>query len=260
MKKCILHKFKMSRRISYAVVAVFCFSFKNHMKAQQSFSSTLVINAAAGDPDAQVNLAECYLMGKGVEKNANEALRLLRQAAEKGNAGALCILGTMYFKGENVEKDPILSEKYLLKAANTGYPLAQMLLGDFYARGFKGEKYYVPQNNQKSEEWFRKAEQQGYFSKQRVEAKEASIPAGTQVLSLNPKTAEADTKKMEEHYEKEKTKILSEAIKDIQNDLNNAIHKIATEADELKKQTTEKILESEKRKIKEETDKATNPQ
>lgn len=234
--------------------------FKTDANAQQPYSSTLVINAAAGDPDAQLSLSQCYFEGKGVEKNVNEALRLLRQAGEKGNSGALCILGTMYLNGEYVQQDPMIAEKYLLRAANNEDPLAQMLLGDFYARGLKSEKYYIPPNNQKSEEWFKKAEQQGFFSKQRVDKKEASIPDGAQVLSLNPKTAEADTKKMEEYYENEKRKILSNAIKDIQNDTDSSINKNSNEAEELKKLTAEKILESEKRKIKEETEKATNPQ
>jgi TPR repeat protein len=238
------------------LVAVFCSFLKNEVKAQQPYSSTLVINAAAGDPDAQVALSQCYLLGEGVEKNTNEAIRLLRLAAEKNNSGALCILATMFLNGEYVQQDPILAEKYLLKGANNGYPIAQMLLGDFYYQGFKNQKYYIPPDKQKSEKWFKEAEKQGLFSKKRVDTKETSTPEGAHVLTFDPRTAEADTKKTEEYYEKEKEKIISDGVKDMQNGLNKAVDKIATEAENLKKQATE----SEKRIIKEETDKTTNPQ
>ena len=248
-------------KVIFRVFILFSVSLlKPDVEAQQPYSSTLVINAAAGDPDSQVSLAQCYLLGKGVEKNANEAVRLLKMAAEKNNSGALCLLGIMLINGEEVEQDPIMAEKYLLKGANNGDPLAQMLLGDFYSRGFKNQKFYIPPNKNKSEEWFKKAEAQGFFSKKRVDTKETSTPEGAQVLTYDPRTDEADTKKMEEYYEKEKQKILSEGAKNIQNDLNSAMDNIATEADNLKKQTTEKILESEKQKIKEDTEKTTNPQ
>ena len=246
----------MASSVFVILVAVFCSFLKNEAKAQQPYSSTLVINAAAGDPDAQVALSQCYLLGKGVEKNTNEAVRLLRLAAESNNSGALSILATMFLNGEYVQQDPILAEKYLLKGANNGYPLAQMLLGDFYSQGFKNTKYYIPPDKQKSEKWFKEAEKQGFFSKKRVDTKEASPPEGSHELTFDPRTAEADTLKMERYYEKEKQKIISDAVKNIQNDLNKAVYKTATEAEDLKKQATE----SEKRIIKEETDKTTDPQ
>ena len=92
----------MASSVFVRLVAVFCSFLKNEAKAQQPYSSTLVINAAAGDPDAQVALSQCYLLGKGVEKNTNEAVRLLRLAAESNNSGALSILATMFLNGEYV--------------------------------------------------------------------------------------------------------------------------------------------------------------
>ena len=230
------------------------------IKAQQPYSSTLVINAAAGDPSAQADLAGCYLLGNGVEKNVNEAVRLFKLAADKSNDSALIMLGVMYLNGENVEQDPVQGERYLLKAAERGNAIAQMYLGDFYARGFRSQKTFIPPDKKKSEKWFKEAEQQGFYSKKRVDSKETSIPEGSQVLSFDPKSSEEDTKKLEEWGSKEIKKIQSEGVKEIQNDINRAMDKISTEADSLKKQAVEKVLESEKKKIEGNNDNATNPQ
>ena len=77
------HYFQMAS-LAVQILAAYLI-LKSIALAQQPYSSTLVINAAAGDPNAQADLAECYQLGKGVEKNVNEAIRLLKQAAAKNN-------------------------------------------------------------------------------------------------------------------------------------------------------------------------------
>ena len=45
-------------------------------------------DAAAGNIRAQVALGNCYLGGKGVKANFNEAVKWYRMAADKGNTEA----------------------------------------------------------------------------------------------------------------------------------------------------------------------------
>ncbi len=52
------------------------------------------------DSDAQYNLGRLYLNGKGAPKDAIQAARWLRLAANKGEHRAQALLGTMLFKGQ----------------------------------------------------------------------------------------------------------------------------------------------------------------
>lgn len=52
-----------------------------------------------GDANAQYNLARMYLDGAGVEKDARQAARWLRLAAEKGHAPSQAVLGHLLFTG-----------------------------------------------------------------------------------------------------------------------------------------------------------------
>ncbi len=62
--------------------------------------------AAAGDADAQHQLARLYLDGRGVEKNTARALELYRQAARGGDISARLELAEIYSEGEGVARDP----------------------------------------------------------------------------------------------------------------------------------------------------------
>lgn len=55
--------------------------------------------AERGHPDAQYNLGFMYLLGEGVEANANEGLRWLRCAAAQGDEGAIRLLADLYRDG-----------------------------------------------------------------------------------------------------------------------------------------------------------------
>ena len=59
--------------------------------------------AKAGDAPAQLELGRRYAQGRdGVEKNPQEALRWVRQAAESGLPDAQVALGQMYERGVGV--------------------------------------------------------------------------------------------------------------------------------------------------------------
>jgi TPR repeat protein len=63
--------------------------------------------ADRGDAEAQYNLGFMYLLGQGVASNSTEGLRLLRLAADQGDAGALHLLADLYENGYyGVPADP----------------------------------------------------------------------------------------------------------------------------------------------------------
>lgn len=63
----------------------------------------LLEKAKQGDVTAQVEVAECYYDGKGVEKSYTEAVKWFRKAAEQGNASAQKNLADCYYNGFGVE-------------------------------------------------------------------------------------------------------------------------------------------------------------
>ena len=60
------------------------------------------------DPEAQYHLGRLYLLGKGAPKDAMQAARWLRLAANKGEHRAQALLGAMLFKGEEVPRQAAL--------------------------------------------------------------------------------------------------------------------------------------------------------
>ena len=87
--------------------------------------------AAAGDANAQYNLAQAYRMGRGVEADAGRAEQLYAAAAEQGNLQAADNYGILLFlRGEHKAAIPLL-----VGAATREDPRAQYLLGTAYFNG-----------------------------------------------------------------------------------------------------------------------------
>lgn len=61
--------------------------------------------AGSGDVNAAYNLAVVHQYGDGVPKNAAEALKWYRVAAERGDRPAQSRLGAMYLNGEGTPRD-----------------------------------------------------------------------------------------------------------------------------------------------------------
>lgn len=81
--------------------------------------------AAAGDPDAQFNLAQAYKLGRGVPEDMRKAEELYGKAAAKGHIQASDVYGLLLFqRGEKAKAMP-----YLEASAARGEPRAQYLLG-----------------------------------------------------------------------------------------------------------------------------------
>jgi len=129
--------------------------------------------ANAGNPKAQVALADVYLSAPRELRDPDAAIALLRSAAGKGDieaqyrlgrlletgvAGevdyaaaaewyrkavrvgehpqAQLALGMMYFRGRGVGQNEILAARWISRAAENNQPVAQYLMGRLYENGF----------------------------------------------------------------------------------------------------------------------------
>ena len=75
---------------------------------------------AQGNASAQFNLGLMYANGDGVPKDAAEAVKWYRKAADQGNAHAQFILGVMYANGEGVPKDAARSGEVVPQGCRSG--------------------------------------------------------------------------------------------------------------------------------------------
>lgn len=71
---------------------------------------------AKGNPQAPLRLADMYIKGDGVPRNCDQALVLLRAAADEENAAASSRLGTLYATGTCVPRDRVRAYGYLSSA------------------------------------------------------------------------------------------------------------------------------------------------
>ena len=126
--------------------------------------------AQAGKPQAQMELADCFFMGKGVPKDWLQATELCRKAAEQGYAPAQYKLGSIYKYGNpEVPKDENEAERWYSKAAQglpalakQGDAFAQYTLGMMYTLGEGG----LPKDVKVAVQYHRKAAEQGHAAAQ----------------------------------------------------------------------------------------------
>lgn len=95
--------------------------------------------AAAGDADAQFNLAQAYRLGRGVEADIVRARQLYEKAAQNGHVKAADNYGLLLFQqGEQDKAMPMIRA-----AAERGDPRAQYVLGLAHFNGDYAEKDWV---------------------------------------------------------------------------------------------------------------------
>ena len=104
---------------------------KNYEAATQFFREA----ADCGNAEAMCYLGACYYEGLGVGQDTDAALRWWHEAAEKGNAAAMLAIARCHFFGHGVTKDFSEALKWIHSAAETGNPGAQCLLGRTYLQG-----------------------------------------------------------------------------------------------------------------------------
>jgi TPR repeat protein len=112
--------------------------------------------AEAGDAKAQQALGDAYLNGRGVPADYKEAAKWLAKAAEQGNSPAQYGLGQLYEAGQGVSQSYEQALAFYRKAADQGHAEAQYALAVLYAFG-RG----TAMNDAEAARWYLKAAEQG---------------------------------------------------------------------------------------------------
>jgi hypothetical protein len=94
-----------------------------------------LVPAADGDARAALLLADMFERGSGVERNAQQALRWRRRAADLGDAQAQFALGQQYLEGRDVPAQPREAAVWFERAAQQGHTEARFALGKVLAEG-----------------------------------------------------------------------------------------------------------------------------
>ena len=111
---------------------------------------------AAGQPNAQYELAMRLFEGRGLPKDQPAAARWFERAASLGLAPAQYRLGSMYEKGIGVTRDPAAAKRWYLKAAEAGNARAAHNLAVMSAEPAEGAPNYP-----EAVKWFRRAAELG---------------------------------------------------------------------------------------------------
>jgi TPR repeat protein len=72
-------------------------------------------------PEAQFQLAECFLYGAGVSESPSDAFFWFLQAAEQNHVEAQFMVGGFYLEGHGIHKDPNQAKRWLGIAAKSGH-------------------------------------------------------------------------------------------------------------------------------------------
>ncbi len=106
--------------------------------------------ANSGDSDAQLFLGRMYLIGQGVPKDLDQAMRWFRASAAQGDPDAQFFLGSMLVLPQ---KDIAEGLKWIRLSAEQGVKDAQLLLGKVYMKGGKE----LPRDMAQADMWMRLA-------------------------------------------------------------------------------------------------------
>lgn len=95
-----------------------------------------------GDPEAQYQLAEMYLSGSGGEKNARQAVRWFKLAANKGHPQAQAAFGRLLFEGIGVARNTTRGLMWLDLAAQSsgGDPAIRGMRENAFATASESER------------------------------------------------------------------------------------------------------------------------
>jgi TPR repeat protein len=128
--------------------------------------------AKDGDAEAQFLLANAYLSGNGVPKDAKKGVEWLEKAALLEHAPAQYALWIMYRDGlpPHIPKDPKKGLEWLQKSAEHGYATSEYNLAILYRDG-DGETG-IPRKPKEAAIWFRKAARQPGSDRSRASLEE----------------------------------------------------------------------------------------
>lgn len=97
------------------------------------FSDNLLKQAEAGSIISQIELAKCYIEGKGVDQSQSEALKWYEKAAEKNNVEAMVACGDLLCDEWNIDLEPdyVRGMNWYRKAAAKGNVKAKEFIDSF---------------------------------------------------------------------------------------------------------------------------------
>ncbi|MBD3669698.1 MAG: sel1 repeat family protein [Gammaproteobacteria bacterium] len=101
------------------------------------------IKAEAGDPDAQLELAQLYIEGKGTEADQRKANYWLDKAARQGLREAQVMLADRYYDGTGTPR-PYYAHalKWYIEAGEKGQPHAAAMAGKMFYKGIGTKRDY----------------------------------------------------------------------------------------------------------------------
>jgi hypothetical protein len=111
-------------------LAAFCFSLSLWSQTASDFEA----EAKQGNAEAQLQLGNCYVAGRGVNKDYKQAAYWLNKAAEQDVANAQFLIGLFYTLGYGVEIDYTKALYWLKKAAVQGHDGAQENLDKYQSQ------------------------------------------------------------------------------------------------------------------------------
>ncbi|MBO7351597.1 MAG: sel1 repeat family protein, partial [Candidatus Methanomethylophilaceae archaeon] len=133
MDGLISKRFLGEQRDTAACAELFAMYDKGNDKVKKSHAEAVrfyLTCAEEGDAEAQAKIGFMYLMGKGIPKDKELALKWLSKAADSGDGTAMYRIGQMYDQGLcNTDPDEKLAFKWYEKAAEAGNRDAQFALG-----------------------------------------------------------------------------------------------------------------------------------
>jgi uncharacterized protein (TIGR02145 family) len=145
--------------LSLLIFLIFIVSTGISQENGVQYSEKLEEEAKSGDPQALFELALCYSMGKGVDKNVQKTRELTRKSAEKGFSNAQVLMGHLAKDNKDYQE----AFRWYKKAAEQGDANGQYELAYCYLNG-KG----IKQNDKKFLEWLNKSAKNGYSGAQLV--------------------------------------------------------------------------------------------
>ena len=111
-----------------------------------------LIAMAEKDPRAAYDLGLRYFRGDGVRQDSYQALKWMRDAAERGYLPAQAAVGRLYLMGlEEMGSDPAEAEKWLSIAAGRGDKASKKLLAEASRAKRDEQEYYRWAESQKKQ-------------------------------------------------------------------------------------------------------------
>ena len=135
----------------YAVAQNYLGSLLETKKEYKAAIKYYVLVANQNDVQACTNLGYLYQQGTGVKKDADEAIKWTKKAADLGYSVAQNNVGYLF----EMKKEYKEALKYYTLAANQGEAFACNNLGYLYQQGIGAEK-----DEKLSKEWFEKGQKE----------------------------------------------------------------------------------------------------